>query len=250
MLELGRGAGLDHQAVVDHHDLVGEAIGLFEVLRGEQRGDTTVHELVDEIPHRVPAARIEASGGLVEEENRRLARETHGDVETPAHTAGIRLHHLIAGIGEVEAVEQLDSAQSSVAGRAMEESPDVLEVLLPREALVDRGVLAREADTRPRATRILHDVDAVDERLACVGLQERAQDPYEGGLARAIGPEDAEHGRALDGNVDSTEGLGFAEPLSESDRLHCGHAATRSLRDRCHEATRRDGTRRRLCTFP
>ena len=49
MLELGGGAGLDHDAVVDDDDLVGETIGLFEVLRREQRRDAAVHELVDKI---------------------------------------------------------------------------------------------------------------------------------------------------------------------------------------------------------
>ena len=37
-LQLGGRAPLDHHAVVDDRDLVGEAVGFVEVLRGEQRG--------------------------------------------------------------------------------------------------------------------------------------------------------------------------------------------------------------------
>ena len=58
----------DHPAVVDHRDAVGELIGLVEVLRGEQHGGADADHRAHDVPHLVAAARVEAGGRLVEEE--------------------------------------------------------------------------------------------------------------------------------------------------------------------------------------
>ena len=51
VLELVRGALGDHGAVVDHDDPVGEAVGLVEVLRGEQHGRARRGARLDRLPH-------------------------------------------------------------------------------------------------------------------------------------------------------------------------------------------------------
>src|SRR5690606_32086936 len=60
---VGRALG-DGRAGVDHHDVVGELLGLFEVLRGEQQGGAAADEIGDDAPQFVAAARVEAGGGL------------------------------------------------------------------------------------------------------------------------------------------------------------------------------------------
>ena len=73
-LELvGRALG-DRAAVVDDHDVVGEPVGLFEVLRGEQQRRAALDQLDDDLPHVGAAARVEAGGRLVEEQHRAARR--------------------------------------------------------------------------------------------------------------------------------------------------------------------------------
>ena len=55
-------------------DLVGERVGLLEVLRGEQHGRAVVDELADDVPHVLALGRVEAGGRLVEEDHRRAGR--------------------------------------------------------------------------------------------------------------------------------------------------------------------------------
>ena len=74
------------------------------------------------------------------------------------------LRDSVGGSGELEALEQLAGTARASLRRLVEEPPDVLEVLVPGEAFVDRGVLTGEPDPRPGSPRVLHDVDAVDER--------------------------------------------------------------------------------------
>ena len=64
-------AGGDGSAVVEHDDVVGEAVGLFEVLRGEDDRGPVAHELAQHVPQVVAAARVEPGGRLVEEQHRR-----------------------------------------------------------------------------------------------------------------------------------------------------------------------------------
>jgi hypothetical protein len=71
----------------------------------------------------------------------------------------------------------------------VEQPADVLHVLAAGEPFLDRRVLAGEPDSLPDAVRMLGDVDAVDERLAGVGPQERGEHPHGRGLAGTIGPE-------------------------------------------------------------
>ena len=90
-LQLARRALGDHLAVVDHRDPVGELVGLVEVLGGEQDRRALGGERADDVPHLVAAARVEAGGRLVEEEQLGRDDDAGGDVEPAAHAAGVVL---------------------------------------------------------------------------------------------------------------------------------------------------------------
>ena len=185
-LELVRGALGDHLAVVDHHDLVGEPVGLVEVLRREQHGRALPHAALDRLPQREPAARVQAGRRLVEEQHRRAVDQRGGEVEPPAHAARVRLGRPLRGVRQVEALEQLVRAGARVLAGHVVELPDHLQVLEPGQVLVDRRVLAREPDLRAQRRRVALHVQARDARAAGVGLQQRREDPHRRRLARAV----------------------------------------------------------------
>ena len=66
-LEAARVAARDHLAVVDDDDVVGQAVGLVEVLGREQERRALPHERVEHVPQVVAGARVEARRRLVEE---------------------------------------------------------------------------------------------------------------------------------------------------------------------------------------
>ena len=70
---LGR-ARRDDLAVVDDHDLVGQFVGLVQVLGGEQQRGAAGHQRPDDVPHPQPGPRVQARGRLVEEQHLRAAR--------------------------------------------------------------------------------------------------------------------------------------------------------------------------------
>ena len=91
-LQLVGGALRDHLAVVDHHDVVGQQVGLLEVLRGQQQRSCRPRPAPGcTLPHLGAAARVEARGRLVEEEHGRARDQRTGEVEPAPHAAGVGL---------------------------------------------------------------------------------------------------------------------------------------------------------------
>ena len=84
------------------------------------------------------------------------------------------------------------------------------------QVLVDRGVLAREADALAHGLRVARDVDAEHLGAPRVGPQDRGEDAHRGGLAGAVRAEQPEHGAGRHREVDAVEGDDVAEPLLES----------------------------------
>ena len=88
-LELVGGALGDQPPVVEHRDPVGELVGLVQVLGGEEDRDPVGDEVADDLPHGAAAARVEAGGRLVEEDDARVADQGHREVEPAPHAAGV-----------------------------------------------------------------------------------------------------------------------------------------------------------------
>ena len=103
------------------------------------------HQFVDQRPHRLAAAWVEAGGGLVQEQDRGPGDQAHGDVEPATHASRVALHHPVAGIEQVEPLEQLGCRSRATSVPMWYRRGDVLEVLVAAEGVVDR-VLAGEAD--------------------------------------------------------------------------------------------------------
>ena len=128
--------------------LVGEPVGLLQVLRGEQHGRALGRRARSMTSHRsLRLLRVEAGRRLVEEEHRRAVDEGGGEVEAAAHAAGV---------GARPAGRRRRRGRSARAARRPRphglrlrrwvSRPTSAEVLAAGEVLVDGGVLAGEAD--------------------------------------------------------------------------------------------------------
>ena len=80
----------DDPAAVDDGDALGEPVGLFEVVGGEQdRQPLLAGEPGDLVPHRGARLGVQSGGGLVEEEHLGPVHQTERDVEAALHAAGV-----------------------------------------------------------------------------------------------------------------------------------------------------------------
>ena len=93
--------------MVEDHDVVGELVGLLEVLGGEQHRHAVGHQAAHDAPQLGAAARVEPGGRLVEEQHLRPADQARRQVQAAAHAAGVGLGRSSARVGEVEPLQEL-----------------------------------------------------------------------------------------------------------------------------------------------
>ena len=144
----------DDEPARDDPDAVGELVGLLEVLRGQEDRGALVLEAADLVPEGDPAHRVQARGGLVEEEHLGLVDERHREVQAAAHAAGVGADTAVLGLGEPDALDQLRGAAAHGAGRDAVQRGLELHELLARHEHVERRLLERDADAPAHLVRL------------------------------------------------------------------------------------------------
>jgi len=215
--------------VVDDRDLVGQRVGLLEVLRGEQDRGAVVDQGAHDAPHVLALGGVQAGGRLVEEHDGRAADEARREVQPATHAAGVGAGRAVRGVLEPEPAEQLLGAGAGRAPREVEELADHDQVLRAREGVVDARVLPGEADRAADGVRLVGDVEPRDPRGPGVRAQQRREDAHRRGLAGPVGPQHPQHGAGARGQVDPRERLGGAEGLAQPLGLD-GEVHRRSFR--------------------
>ena len=156
-----------------------------------------------------------AGGRLVEEDHRRPPDQGRGQVQPPPHATRIVFRLLARGLGQVEPREQFRGARTGGFLREVEQLADHDQVLRPGEVIVDRGELPGQADALAHLVGLLAHVEPVDPGRPRVRAQERSQDAHRRGLARAVRPEDPEHGARAHREINSCQCLRLAKGLHE-----------------------------------
>ncbi|MGX1484755.1 hypothetical protein RKD45_003831 [Streptomyces griseus] len=158
----------DDAALVEDGDAVGELVGLVQVLGGEQDRGAPAGEVADDLPELAAAARVEAGGGFVEEEDAGLGRtdQPRCQVETPAHPTGVRTGLAAGRVAEAEADEEFLGALAGPGAGQTGEPRHHPQVLLAGQRLVEGGELSGQADGAAYPAPVGDHVVAGDERRA------------------------------------------------------------------------------------
>jgi hypothetical protein len=119
--------------VVDDDDLVGEVIGLLEVLGCEQDGRAVGGESADHLPDIEAAARVETRRGLVEIQKAGPPDEARGEIEPAPHASRVGPDRLACRRGETERLQQLGRPSSRRARREADQPAQHVEVLGSRQ---------------------------------------------------------------------------------------------------------------------
>ena len=222
-LQLVRRARGDRTAMVDDDHMVGELVGLLEVLRRQQHVGAAVDEGADGVPQVDPAARVEPGGRLVEEQQARRADEAGPQVEAPAHAARVVANQAVAVVGQADLVEHRVGGVTGGRPPVPEQAGDHHQVLPASQRRLDGGVLAGETDHPADLVRAGDGVDAGDGQRALVGRGQRGDRAYERGLAGAVGPEHGGDRTRRGEKVEAVERGDVAEALAQAVSLDgCG----------------------------
>ena len=105
--DLRRAARADDLTGPHDREVVGQGLGLLEVVRGEQHRGALVAQSADQPPHLAPALRVETGGGFVEHHHVGAAHQRAGEVDAALLATGQRPHPRAGTVLEVEHGERL-----------------------------------------------------------------------------------------------------------------------------------------------
>ena len=162
------------------------------------------------------AGRVEAVSRLVEKNELGAVDEGGGEAEALLHAGGVALDRPIGGAGDADEVEDFVDAGGADAGV---EAGDELEVAPGGEVGdeaggADEGADAAQGSDAGRADWLAEELD-----VAGGGMDEAQGHADGGGLAGAVGAEEAEDFAAVDGEVDAGDGADGAVVLTQLEGL-------------------------------
>src|SRR5699024_3346052 len=99
--DLGPGAVGDHAAAVHDHHTGGLALGLLEVVGGEDDGPPGGGYAPHLVPEGAPGADVHADGGLVQQQHLRVAEQGDGEADPLRLAAGEGAHLPLHQVGDV-----------------------------------------------------------------------------------------------------------------------------------------------------
>ena len=194
-------------------DDIGEALGLLDVMGGHEHGDAACAQGVDERPELLAHLRIEPDGGLVEQHQARLMDEPARDEQAPAHATGELAHD------GLRARHEVGDLQGTLYGGWAFGGWHTVEARKDREDLpageLDVEVVELGHDPHGHAGLLGFARQHVPEHLDLAGIGEglRGEQTHGGGLAGAVGAEQAKADAGGHLQVEPVDGGNVAEAL-------------------------------------
>src|SRR5881396_146552 len=213
-LDLRRAPVGDEPALIDEAEGVAQLRLVHVVGRHEDRR-ALVGQPPDDRPERPPRDRVDARGGLVEEDQPRAVHEGAREREPLPIAAGELARELARVPAEVaEAQHLLDACRAVGAGDHVDARIEH-EVLLDRQVVVQREALRHVADGRLDTLGIAAQIDAQHAPLALRRLEDPTQHAERRRLPGAVGSEEAVQLAASDAEVETVHRNDPAEALRE-----------------------------------
>ena len=217
--QLPRRALGDDAASVHDHQPVAELLRLVHVVGGEDEGHTLPLERVEAIPQQVASLRVEAGGGLVEQQQLGLVDEGARHDEPPLHAARQRVDAVVATVAQLHERQQLVGALTNDRAGEVEVSPVDEEVVPNGQLGVEVVLLGRDTDARADAGTVDRGVHPEHAQLAAGDGRYTPDHAHGGALARPVRPEEAERLARLDVELDAVDRHERPEALREAVAL-------------------------------
>ncbi len=224
----------EQPALVQEGEAV-EAFGFVEIGGRNHGGDPATDHLVHDPPEVAARHRIDAEGRLVEQQHARLVDQGAGEAELLLHAAGERAGQPVAERREIGEGEQALAARRAFGARHSEEVGVELEILVDREVGVEPETLRHVGEPGLDGLGVAHDGDAVEDGVAGARLEDPSEHAQRGGLAGAVGTDEAEElaGADLEIEAGDRQPLGGCARLAETARQAAHRDRGRGLRRCC-----------------
>ena len=218
-------AALEHDAAaVDEHEVGEDVLDLFDLVGRHHDGAAAIEVVVQQrVVELLAIEDVEAERRLVQHQQLRVDGHDQGEVQLG--------HHALRQLPDLARALDGGPGQEALRLRAIESrmhAGDVVERLRDPHPARQHGDVGDEADVAHELIALGPGVAAEHLQLALVGGE--AEDRVErGGLAGAVGTDEAEDAALFDAQVDAVERDGRAEGLAQAARFDAGHGFSAPL---------------------
>ena len=143
-------------------------------------------------PHRVPAARIQAGGRLIQEDDAGVPDQRHRQVEAAPHAPGVGEGQFPGRVGQLEAFKQRNGTCLPLTPTQVVQVGHEPQILFAGEQVVHRRELSGDADSRSNRVGLPGQIVPGHLHLPAVGVNQRGQDLHYGSFAGAVGAKQRE----------------------------------------------------------
>ncbi len=198
---------LEHQLPVVHDaDPRAQRLDLGEQVAGEEHRGALLVQLDQQLADLPDAVRVQAVGGLVEDQQVGGREQRAREPQPLAHAQRVGAHRAAVDAGEPDPLEGLPhppppSRPAAGAGRV-----EQVEVRPPGEVAVRGGALDHRPDARQHRVDLARHLPAEHPDVAARGVDQPEQHPHQRRLARAVRAEEAVAVAPGDVQVDVVDG--------------------------------------------
>src|SRR6266545_467265 len=225
--ELGGGAVESVLAEVEHEDAVGDGKNRLDVLLDDEEGEAVAVQGLERRVDVVDEARGQRRRRLVQEEEAGVGDEGARDGEEPLLAPGETARELAAPVAE-HGKASVDLVDGLALGGARDRVAAEHEIVLHRHLREEPSRLGQVADpaTHDLVGPAPRDVAAVEDDAARGGREIAERRLEQGGLARAVGPDDA-HDRPV-GDLERGRLDDLELAVAGANRLKLEHGGLRA----------------------
>ena len=180
-------------AIGDHRHLRAQVGHIIDNM-GRQDHRLFFADLGQQVVKAIALFRVQPGGGLVDDQQFRIAKQRLGNPEALAHAAGIAGHRLLAVIVQVGLDQQrLHRLAPGLAIVDPLEQRNVVEQILGIDARINAEILRQITQHRPDPVRLGADIDTLEMNRAAIGRLQRGNRAHQRRLAGPVGPQQPEH---------------------------------------------------------
>ena len=184
------GAGDERPAVLEHHDLVGQALGLDQEMGAHHDGVALVGHLSDELEHGVRRLGIKPRGRLVVQQEVGAVQHRSSQCQTGLHPRRVAAHLLVEGTDDAEAIGgRGDAVEGELTPAEAVELGRVGEVVLPGEPVVEGRLGGHDAAPTADLLPVDGGIESEHADLTRVWAQCAGDHPGTRRLAGTVRPE-------------------------------------------------------------
>src|SRR5216684_3269695 len=226
----------NHLPVIDDHNAVAEALGLFHIVRRVDESLATLLQGLEIVKDGIAALRINADRRLIEQKNLRIVKQGRRQIQTPLHASAERFHFVAGAIRESDQIQDVVDCLLCLRTGERVKRREKSQIIAGGELVIKRHILRNESDLQLDRVGVTLYLLAFDEDFAGIRAQQSRNHGDRSRFAGAVRPQQADGLSAISAKTDAGDGNQLSVILRKLFHFEHGYASM-NTDEECTTAT-------------